>query len=130
VLIAIEPSNPLETDLINTTVQAMDMIDQLDFDNLGVLFDTGNALLVGEDTSAAIERLGDRLFHLHLNDNHGQCDEQLIPGKGNVDFRALIRALRLAMYEGFLTAELGWDYTNNPDPAAAEAQDFLDQLIS
>jgi protein FrlC len=130
VLIAIEPSNPLETDLINTTVQAMDMIDQLDFDNLGVLFDTGNALLVGEDTSAAIERLGDRLFHLHLNDNHGHCDEQLIPGKGNVEFRALIRALRLAMYDGFLTAELSWDYTNDPDPAAAEAQDFLDHLIS
>ena len=130
VLIAIEPANPLETDLINTTVQAMDMIDQLGCENLGVLFDTGQSLLVGEDTPAAIEYLGERLFHLHLNDNHGQRDERLIPGRGNYDFQALIRALNLAMYDGYLTAELGWDHTHNPDPAAAEAQDFLENLIS
>lgn len=130
VLIAIEPANPLETDLINTTVQAMDMIDQLGCENLGVLFDTGQSLLVGEDTPAAIEYLGERLFHLHLNDNHGQRDEHLIPGRGNYDFQALIRALNLAMYDGYLTAELGWDHTHNPDPAAAEAQDFLENLIS
>ena len=130
VLVAIEPANPLETDLINTTVQAMDMIDQLGCENLGVIFDTGHALLVGEDTPAAIEHLGERLFHLHLSDNHGQSDERLIPGRGNYDFQALIRALNLAMYDGCLTAELGWDYTRNPDPAAAEAQDFLENLIS
>ena len=129
VLIAVEPADPFETDLINTTIQAMDMIDQLDCDNLGVLFDTGHAFVVGEDTPAAIENLGDKLLHLHLSDNDGKHDQHLIPGKGEYDFQALIRALRLALYDGFLTAEPGWDYTLDPDPAAVEAQDFLVNLI-
>lgn len=129
VLIALEPAVPVETDLINTSLQAMDMIDQLDCDNLGVLFDTGHALIVGEDTPKAIEDLGEKLLHLHLSDNDGKQDQHLIPGKGVYDFRALIRALRLALYDGFLTAELGWDYTQDPDPAVVEAQDFIENLI-
>jgi protein FrlC len=129
VLIAIEPSDPYETDLINTTIQALDMIDQLGCDNLGVLFDTGHALVAGEDTSAAISNLGDRLFHVHLSDNRGKHDQHLIPGQGTFDFRALIQALRLALYEGFLTAEPGWDYTLNPDTAAIASQDFIQNLI-
>ncbi len=129
VLIAIEPSDPFETDLINTTLQAMDMIDQLGCDNLGVLFDAGHALIAGEDISAAIGNLGDRLFHVHLSDNDGQCDQHLIPGQGNFDFQALVHALRLALYEGFLTAEPGWDYTLDPDPAAIASQDFIQNLI-
>jgi fructoselysine 3-epimerase len=129
VLIAIEPAEPIETDLINTTLQAMDMIDQLGCDNLGVLFDAGHAFIVGEDTPTAIENLGEKLLHLHLSDNDGKRDQHLIPGKGEYDYAALIRALRLALYDGFLTAELGWDYTLDPDPAAVEAQDFLANLI-
>lgn len=128
-LIAIEPADTFESNLINTTIQAMDMIDQLGCDNLGVLFDTGHAFVVGEDTPTAIENLGDRLLHLHLSDNDGKRDQHLIPGKGEYDFQALIRALRLALYDGFLTAELGWDYTLDPDPAAVEAQDYLANLI-
>ncbi len=129
VLIAIEPAVRVETDLINTSIQAMDMIDQLGCDNLGVLFDTGHALIVSEDTPSAIENLGERLLHLHLSDNNGKEDQHLVPGKGEYDFKALISALRLALYDGFLTVELGWDYVLDPDPAAVEAQDFLENLI-
>ncbi len=129
VLIAIEPAVSVETNLINTTIQAMDMIDQLGCDNLGVLFDTGHALIVGEDTPSAIENLGEKLLHLHLSDNDGKQDQHLVPGKGEYDFKSLINALRLALYDGFLTAELGWDYVLDPDPAAIEAQDFLENLI-
>jgi sugar phosphate isomerase/epimerase len=85
--------------------------------------------VAGEDTSAAISNLGDRLFHVHLSDNRGKHDQHLIPGQGTFDFRALIQALRLALYEGFLTAEPGWDYTLNPDTAAIASQDFIQNLI-
>lgn len=130
VLIGIEPADKYETDLINTTIQAMDMIDQLGCDNLGVIFDTGHAFVMGEDTAAAIDSLGDRLFHLHVSDNDGKRNQNLIPGQGNYDFLALINALRLTLFDGFLTAQLGWDYITDPDPAAIEAQDYLENLIN
>lgn len=130
VLLALEPSDVFETDLINTTLQALDMIDQIGCDNLGVVFDTGHALIAGEDTPTALENLGDRLFHLHLSDNDGTRDQHLIPGKGIFNFEELIRTLKNKQFEGFLTAEPGWDYTLHPDPAAVETQDYLFQLIN
>ncbi|MCB2209957.1 sugar phosphate isomerase/epimerase [bacterium] len=129
VLIAIEPADAFESDLINTSIQALDMIEQIGCENLGVLFDTGHALLAGEDTSTAICHLGDQLLHVHLSDNHGERDEHLVPGQGIFDFKALIRALRLTLYEGSLMAEPGWDYTLDPEPAAIACQDFMQNLI-
>lgn len=130
VLIALEPGNKYQTDLINTTLHALDMIDQLGCDNLGVLFDCGNASIVGEDTLTAIENLSDRLFYLHINDNDGKKDQKLIPGHGQFDFLTLIHSLRLIAFDGFISADLGWDYTINPDPAAIETQEFLENLMS
>lgn len=130
VLVAIEPGNKFQTDLINTTIQALDMIDQLGCDNLGVLFDSGNALLAGEDISSAIEHLGDRLFHVHVNDNDGVKAQKLIPGHGQFNFRTLVHALRMILFDGFITADLGWDYVIDPDPAAIEAQEYLENLIN
>ena len=130
ILLAIEPSDPFETDLINTTIQAMDMIDQLGCDNLGVLFNTGHAFLVGEDTSTAIENLGDRLFHIHVNDNDGKQDQHLIPGTGQYDFPSLILTLQTALFDGYLSADLGWEYTTNPDSAAIKTQDYLENIIN
>ncbi|MBN1262397.1 MAG: sugar phosphate isomerase/epimerase, partial [Anaerolineae bacterium] len=123
--IAIEPADRYETDLMNTTGDALRMIDDLGFENLGVLFDTGHALVVGESTPKAIRTLGDRLFHVHVDDNQGQRDQHLAPGEGLVDFDAFLDALDGIGYEGFLCAELGWDYTIDPDPPARETAAFL-----
>ncbi len=130
VLIAIEPGNKFKTDLINTAIQAMDMVDQLGCDNLGVLFDTGNALLVEEDTASAIENLSDRLFHVHINDNDGRKDQKLIPGHGQFNFDTFIHALHTNLFDGFLSADLGCDYINDPDLPAVETQEYLDNLIN
>lgn len=130
VLLAIEPSYKYDTDLINTTIQALDMIDQLGCDNLGVSFNTGHAFIVGEDTSTALENLGDRLFHVHINDNDGKQDQHLIPGHGQYDFLSMINDLQAIQFDGFLTADLGWEYTINPDPAAIETQEYLENLIN
>lgn len=130
ILLAIEPSDKNATDIINTTIQTMDMIDQIGCDNLGVSFNTGHSLIVGEDTPTAIENLGDRLFHIHVNDNDGKQDQHLIPGQGQYDFQRMIHALRSVLFDGCLSADLGWRYTNNPNPAANKTQEFLENLIN
>jgi len=130
VLIALEPVDQYRSDLMNTSIQAMDMIDQLDCDNLGVVFDTGNALLHHEDPASVFENLGERLFHMHISDNDGSQDQHLIPGHGKFDFENLNQVMKTTTYEGFLSAELGWAYTINPDPAAVETQEFFENLLA
>jgi protein FrlC len=130
ILLAIEPSDKHATDMINTNIQAMDMIDQIGCDNLGVSFNTGHSLLVGEDAATVIENLGDRLFHVHINDNDGKQDQHLIPGQGQFDFQSMVQALRMTSFDGCMSADLGWGYLNNPNPAANETQEFLENLVN
>ena len=117
-LIAIEPADKYETDLLPTCAATLDLVDRLGYANLGVLLDNGHAHVVGESAADAVRLLGDKLFHVHVDDNDGLRDQHSIPGDGNFDFSPFITALRQTGYDGYLAAELGWDYTIDPDPAA------------
>lgn len=52
-------------------------------ENVGVTIDTGHAFAAGEVVGEAIvlaKRAGNRLFHMHFNDNHGRWDDDMIVG--------------------------------------------------
>ncbi|HOG45995.1 MAG TPA: sugar phosphate isomerase/epimerase family protein, partial [Anaerolineae bacterium] len=127
--IAVEPADRYETDLLATTGDAMRMISELRLVNLGVVLDNGHAHVVGESAVQAVHMLGDRLFHVHLDDNNGKRDQHLIPGDGSFDFQPFMHALRAVGYEGFISAELSWDYTIDPDPAAQLTRNRMGQLL-
>jgi sugar phosphate isomerase/epimerase len=51
--------------------------------NVGVTIDTGHAFVAGEDVGESVvlaKRAGDRLFHMHFNDNHALWDDDMIVG--------------------------------------------------
>lgn len=51
--------------------------------NVGVTIDTGHAFVAGEDVGESIvlaKRAGQRLFHMHFNDNHAMWDDDMIVG--------------------------------------------------
>jgi sugar phosphate isomerase/epimerase len=56
--------------------------------------------------SDAIREVGRLVWALHLHDNNGDGDFHLPPGKGNIDWSAVARALRDASYRGTLNLEL------------------------
>jgi len=127
--IAIEPADRYETDLINTIPDALRMIDQLGYANLGVVLDTGHSHVVGESAVEAVAMAQDRLFHVHIDDNHGLRDQHLIPGQGTFDFVPFLESLEKWNYPGYLGVELSWDVTLEPDQAALKALEYLRKLI-
>jgi protein FrlC len=127
--VALEPADRYETDLMQTTADALRMCQELGHANLGVLLDNGHAYAVGESAAGAVAALGTKLFHVHLDDNDGRRDQHLIPGDGSFDFPPFVAALRRAGYDGYLCAELSWDYTVDPDPAARLAAERIHTLI-
>jgi len=51
--------------------------------NVGLTIDTGHAFVAGENVGESIvlaKRAGDRLFHMHFNDNHAMWDDDMIVG--------------------------------------------------
>ncbi|NLW71269.1 MAG: sugar phosphate isomerase/epimerase [Chloroflexi bacterium] len=130
VRIAIEPADRFETDLVNTIPDALQIIDQLGHDNLGVVLDCGHSYVVGESAVEAVSISQDRLFHVHVNDNNGLRDQHLVPGEGTFNFIPFLDALKKHNYQGYLCVELSWDVTLDPDIAAAKALKYFEKRIN
>lgn len=127
--LGIEPANPMVSDLVNTSRDAVNIIDELGYSNLGVVLDTGHLNLTGESPEEAVKELGSLLLQFHIDDNDGHRQQNLIPGEGTFDFERLIQVLYATGFDGFLSVELAWDYTLNPVPAVEEAAKRIRALL-
>lgn len=100
VKLALEPLNRRESRLVNTVHQALEVLERVGAENLGLLLDTYHVHLEEGRWEEAFRAAGDRLFHLHLAD-----DERQVPGYGKLPFPRLVEALQEMGYQGALVLE-------------------------
>jgi fructoselysine 3-epimerase len=103
------------------TDDALEMIRELGSRCLGIVLDSGHLNLSGEDMERAVDRAGELLYQVHINDNDQKQQQNAVPGEGNVNFNRLINLLRSYHYDDFLTVELGWNYSFDPVPVINRA---------
>jgi sugar phosphate isomerase/epimerase len=125
----VEPAHRAESSLILTVDDGLRMIEEIGSPRMGILLDTGHAHVNGEDLGQVVRSLSDVPFHIHIDDNHGDSDAHMIPGQGNIDFEPLVNALRSLDYQGFISAELGFQYTLDPDQAVRQTYAVLTDLF-
>lgn len=101
VRLAIEPINRYETSLLNTVAETLALIQRVDADNLGVLFDTFHANIEEESIESSLKACGARLFHVHAADSN-----RWAPGYGHTDFTSVISTLQGMQYNGWVSAEI------------------------
>jgi sugar phosphate isomerase/epimerase len=82
------------------------LIERTGADNLGLNLDPSHLFPNGEIPHYTAYQLGSRVFHTHFSDNDGQSNAHWRPGKGKVDWAAVLRALRDIGYDGVLSLEL------------------------
>ncbi|MBI4565012.1 MAG: sugar phosphate isomerase/epimerase [Planctomycetes bacterium] len=104
------------------------MLDEMDHPLLGVNLDLGHAWCVGEKPEDVIAQLGSRIWNVHVEDIKGRVHEHLIPGRGDIDFRKVFRALDRIRYDRFLTLEL-YPYKEDPGGAGEEGLTYLKSLL-
>ena len=82
--------------------------DPTDEEYSHVTVDLSHAATAGDDALEMIERLGDRLTHLHLADGSGKTtkDEHLPPGEGNQPCAEVLRRLANRGWEGSVLLEV------------------------
>ena len=117
----IEVLNPLMTGFLYETKQAVQIIRELGFDNAGIVLDTGHLNISGENVKSALANAGDMLRQIHINDNNAKEMQNAVPGDGCFNFEALDRLLKDMNYTGFLSLELGWQYSFDPIPVLEKA---------
>lgn len=128
--VLIEPAHRWETTLIRTVDEALQMIAEIQSSRLGVLLDTGHAHVNGEDLASAIRQLKNVPLHIHIDDNDGASDSHHIPGTGKMDYAPFVCALNEIGYTGFVSAELGFQYTLEPDAAVKQSLVALRALFA
>lgn len=92
--LAIEPLNRFETDLINTSAQAVKLVKDIGAKNVGVHLDTFHMAIEEKCQYDAIKLAGKKLFHLHTCEN-----DRGAPGSGQVGWECVAKAL----------SEIGYD---------------------
>ncbi len=123
--IVLEPLNRYESDIINTTADALHFIEETGDSNIGVLLDTYH-INVEEPSiySCFVEaHMKERMWHIHIGDSN-----RLPPGHGHIDFPGIAYILEKIGYRGFLSAELL--PVPDPDTAAEETAQYLQHLIT
>jgi protein FrlC len=127
--VALEAVNHHTFDLINTAADAVRMVEQLGHAHLGVLLDTGHMNLEVEPMERALQTAGGHLLRVHVNDNDGRHQQNLIPGDGSFPFDRFLRVLEANGYDGFVSAELSAEYGPDPDPAVRQTMQRLRQML-
>lgn len=101
--VAVEPK---PGQVVGSTDDALRLCQEVGHPGLGVLLDTAHALAGGEELAALPERLGARLFHVHLGDSDGgDADADLPPGAVH-HFGPFLAALDRSRYAGALSFDL------------------------
>jgi sugar phosphate isomerase/epimerase len=91
-------------------------------------YDVGHGAVAGEDVAASVRRLGKHVSNLHLEDIKGRTHKHLLPGEGDIDFRALFEALRDIRYGGDLTMDL-YPFKDDYARALRVSGEFLQQSL-
>jgi D-psicose/D-tagatose/L-ribulose 3-epimerase len=100
VTIGVEAINRYETFLVNTAGQALELCALVDEPNVGVHLDAYHMNIEEDDFYTATLTAVPRLVHFHLSEsNRG------IPGRGTVDWDAIMRALADGGYSGHVGLE-------------------------
>ncbi len=100
VVLAMEPLNRFETDMINTCDQGLRMIEAVGSPALKLHLDTFHMNIEEKDPPGAIRKAGDRLGHLHFSGS-----DRGAPGRDHLDWRGIFRALKETGYKGAAVIE-------------------------
>jgi D-psicose/D-tagatose/L-ribulose 3-epimerase len=100
VKIGVEPLNRFETDLVNTAEQALELVDRVGGDSVGVLLDTFHMNIDEKSLGDAVRLVGDRLVQVHTCEN-----DRGTPGTGHLPWGDLFEALHDIDFQGPLVIE-------------------------
>lgn len=118
---ALEPLNRYESVLINTVEEALELLDEINLSNIGLLFDTFHANIEEQSLTKSIRSAGKKIFHVHVADSN-----RFVPGHGHLDFSEVSNALRDIDYQGFCSLESL--PKPSPDRCLNYAADFIREL--
>ncbi len=109
--------------IIETPQKMLELLDLVGSPHLKVNFDISHFDVIGMTIEETVSVLAPHSVHTHVKDQRGRYPdfEFLIPGEGNFDYVAYLKAMQKHGYNGFISAEVSVmvQRRENYDPLAA-----------
>lgn len=123
VTLMLEPT-ATDSNLVEAADDAIMMMEEIDKENVKLMFDTAHALYRNEVPSDYIYTMGKDLKHVHFTDHNRQA-----PGTAGCDFLPIMQALKDINYDGYVTMENGFaSRGTHPDSIARQSLEHLRAL--
>jgi D-psicose/D-tagatose/L-ribulose 3-epimerase len=100
VVLGVETLNRFETSFLNTTAQALELIDRVDHPAVGLALDVFHMGIEEKHVGDALRAAGRRLVHLQVAEN-----DRGTPGTGSLPWDDIARALHEIQYPGRVVIE-------------------------
>jgi RpiB/LacA/LacB family sugar-phosphate isomerase len=97
----VEPINRYETNFINSSIEALALLDEIGKSNISLLLDTFHMNIEEVDIVEALKNAGNYLGYVHISDSN-----RLAPGQGHIDFPEIFQTLYQIGYRGAVTTEI------------------------
>jgi D-psicose/D-tagatose/L-ribulose 3-epimerase len=118
VTLGLEAINRFETDLVNTSAEAVALAEASGSSHVGALLDTFHLNIEEKDVKGAIELAAKKLVHFHISDN-----DRGVPGSGHVPWDQVREGLISVGYDGWVVAEM---FVIAGNPASADLNIWRD----
>ena len=138
-MIALEPLNRFESDLINTSEDVMRLIKDINHPAAKVLLDGFHMSIEERNLEQAIVTAGDKLIHVQVSENYRGT-----PGSGQTPWQSFKRGLDKIQYKGCVSIEsftpeikelagavcIWKNLAESQDEFASQGIDFLRKLLN
>jgi sugar phosphate isomerase/epimerase len=91
---------------MSSAASMLRLIDHIPSEALGMNLDPSHLFPCGDLPHMTVYQLGKRIFHCHFSDNDGLTNVHWRPGKGKIDWEALMQALKDVGFDGVISIEL------------------------
>ena len=109
----------------NTVDELLMLLDGLGKETFGVCLDVNHFMDRYNTIPEDVQKLGKRLIALHISDYDGIDEKHWLPGKGVIDWPALMRSLRNIDYNGPFTYECDIDGDTSADRVEILEENFF-----
>ncbi len=117
---------------ISTVGTTLLMLNEIGCENAGIALDYGHAVLGYENPAESVaicKMYGDRLKHIHINDNYGVWDDDMIVGSVNtITYLEFLYWLKKTDYKGYITFDQ-FPYREDGRDAVSESAEWMTYLI-
>ena len=122
VCLLLEPINRFQCNFVHTTPEGIEIVNKVNSKHFQLMIDIFHMNIEDTSLESSIMKAKECLRHFHICDSN-----RYSPGKGHLDFKAIIDALRGISYAGFLSGEIV--PLSDHHTAAKDTVEFLKPLL-